>query len=209
MTAKTHFDLALYLLRNITDFGSAFENAAFIIGCVEPDMNVTTYLKGSLSYQPLRGHNYPNTAHYIEALLGKMQRCEKTGILYCYRLGKLLHYLTDAFTYPHNQNFTGTLREHVLYEQKTEKVFESALSARKVTPNAYEANKLYEFFSSKHEEYMKQQPGAETDIQFILNVIPFVFHSLYIHASIAYRRDMECCESSLTSELVCIKNSQS
>lgn len=196
MTTKSHYDLALYLLRNTTNLGSAIANAAFVLGCVEPDVNVTTYLKGSLSYQPLRGHNYPNTAHSIETLLKKMQRCEKTGILYGYRLGKLLHYLTDAFTYPHNQNFAGNLQEHVCYEQDMEKSFEAALSARKTAPAIYEADILYTVFFTMHEQYLKQQPGAETDISFVLDVIPSVFQSLCIHASMTHGREMKCYENS-------------
>lgn len=180
MTTKSHYDLALYLLSRITDLGSALANAAFVLGCVEPDVNVATYLKGSLSCQPLRGHNYPNTAPYIKTLFKKMQRSEHPGILYWYRLGKLLHYLTDAFTYPHNQNFTGNLREHVRYEQHAEKAFEAALLTQKAMPIASETNKLLADFFSKHEQYLQQQPGAETDISFVLEVVPSVFRSLYV-----------------------------
>lgn len=56
MTTKSHYDLAVYLLGNYAHFSSDSANAAFIFGCVEPDVNVTTYLKGSLILQPLRGH---------------------------------------------------------------------------------------------------------------------------------------------------------
>lgn len=195
MTTKSHYDLARYLLRNSADFGSAPANAAFVLGCVEPDMNVTTYLKGSLSYQPLRGHNYPNTAPYIKALLEKLQHSEKTGVLYCYRLGKLIHYVTDAFTYPHNQNFAGSLRDHVRYEQTIERTFESALSAQKASPIAYEGNTVYAFFSTKHEQYLTRQPGAETDISFVLKVIPCIFQRLLKHAVVPQEREIERCEN--------------
>lgn len=196
MTTKSHYALALYLLRNTIDLNSAFAKAAFILGCVEPDLNVTTYLKGSLSCQPLRGHNYPNAAHYMETLFRKMQHCDKRSILYWYRLGKLLHYLTDAFTHPHNQNFTGTLHDHVRYEQEAERVFESVLLAQEATPLIYETNTPYTFFSSTHEKYLKQRPGAETDIRFIFAVIPSVFRSLYIHPDITDGREMKYYESS-------------
>lgn len=125
-----------------------------------------------------------------------MQHSEKSGVLYCYRFGKLIHYLTDAFTYPHNPTFTGNLNAHVRYEQETEKIFESTLSMQKKKPIAYEENKLYAFFSLKHEQYLEHQPGAETDIQFVLDVIPFVFQSLYIHAGIAHKKEIKRYENS-------------
>ena len=33
-----------------------------------------------------------------------------------YTLGKLTHYLADAFTYPHNDHFSDSLMDHHRYE---------------------------------------------------------------------------------------------
>lgn len=35
-----------------------------------------------------------------------------------FRMGKILHYVADYFTLPHNTHFMGTLKEHCVYEEK-------------------------------------------------------------------------------------------
>ena len=188
MTTKSHYDFALYLLRNCTYFDSDSANTSFLLGCVEPDMNIATELKGSLSCQPLRGHNYPNSTPCVKTLLKKLQYGQKNDFLYYYRIGKLIHYLTDAFTYPHNSSFEGSIHEHRVYEQELEKHFNMAMHIRFAKHKIYDANQLYSYFSAAHDEYIKKRPGTETDTHFILSVIPSAFASLYPAVPVTYRK---------------------
>ncbi len=179
MTTKNHYELAIYLIRNYIHFDSEPANMAFIFGCIEPDLNIATYLKGSLSCQPLRGHHYPNMIPSIQSLLKKLQCSENRGFLYYYRIGKLVHYLTDAFTYPHNPVFRGNLLEHIRYEKDLGNRFSTVLSTWYAQPKVYDIDNLYPYFTAMHDEYLKQQLKAAVDISFILDVIPTVLKSLY------------------------------
>ncbi|HWS42189.1 MAG TPA: zinc dependent phospholipase C family protein [Pseudoflavonifractor sp.] len=46
-----------------------------------------------------------------------------------FRLGKLMHYIADAFTCPHNESFTGTLWSHRIYEAHLHPCHSSSPSA--------------------------------------------------------------------------------
>ncbi len=91
---------------------------AFMLGCVQPDKNPTTYLKGSIRFQWLRGHNYENSCRYMIRLCRRMERKKTLTLADYYQLGKLMHYVADSFTYAHNREFGGNLRRHRLYEQR-------------------------------------------------------------------------------------------
>lgn len=186
MTTKSHYDFGNYLLKNYVQFNSDSANTAFLLGCVEPDVNVATYLRGSLSYQFLRGHNYPNLMPYVKMLHKKLQHCVKKDFVYYYRIGKLVHYLTDAFTYPHNSIFTGNLHEHIRYEQELESRFKSTMPIQLKKPKIYELDHLYSYFRAAHDVYLKSRPGAETDMYFILNIIPTTVVSLFAAVPITH-----------------------
>ena len=42
---------------------------------------------------------------------------EQRRRVYWRRLGEVMHYMADYFTFPHNRNFTGNLYEHNKYEK--------------------------------------------------------------------------------------------
>lgn len=63
MTTKSHFLFGKVLLEQGLPLCSRAEADAFLLGCVEPDYNIATYLKGSMHGQKLKGHNYSNTEY--------------------------------------------------------------------------------------------------------------------------------------------------
>ena len=117
MEIKSHILLGEYLLNNISYFSSAHRKV-FILGCVTPDINMFSYLRGSLKYRRFRGHNYTSSKNYTARELNKLQNRRSWNLRDSYRLGKVIHYLSDSFTYPHNDSFKGTLAQHRLYESR-------------------------------------------------------------------------------------------
>ena len=91
---------------------------ALLLDCVEPDYNPFTYLHGSLKTEKFRGHNFDNARKCFVCLIHKIETEEMTEIKRCYLLGKLIHYVADAFTFPHNNVFKGNLVQHCKYENK-------------------------------------------------------------------------------------------
>lgn len=179
MTTKCHYDSGCYLLKQRLNTCTQAEGMAFLIGCVEPDINLFTYLKGSFRGQGLcRGHNYPNMLPCIEALLNKLTYSKASGLIFYYRLGKLTHYLMDAFTYPHNTVFSGTLQEHISYENMLEKKFLKEFSSGLQNASLQMGNNLYNEIITKHKEYLNAGAGEDTDTHFILKVVPTVIARL-------------------------------
>ena len=105
MRGKSHRCLGKYLVQHYMSDTPERYVKAFLLGCIEPDRNPATYLKGSIRCQWLRGHNYRNARRFMRAISARLERKEKLGLFDYYTLGKLIHYTTDAFTYAHNDTF--------------------------------------------------------------------------------------------------------
>ena len=101
---------------NAQGFRSRRFELAFLFGSFQPDCNPLTYLKGSLRAYKFRGHNYSNSQRYIYSHIIRLQRRRRWTMWQYYTLGKLTHYLADAFTYPHNENYPDSMLCHHQYE---------------------------------------------------------------------------------------------
>lgn len=178
MTSKSHYYFGLYLLSAELYRAESMEQTAFLYGCVEPDLNPGTYLKGSLHEQRLRGHNFPNMLPCIHRLFEKLQCTEPSGVLYFYRLGKLTHYLTDAFTYPHNSAFCGSLKDHTRYEAEMEPLFLRSLSQSRMPLKNDCSRDPYTLFLNAHQDYLCSEMGKQRDISFALCAVPSIVHAV-------------------------------
>ena len=123
MRAKSHHALGQYLLDRYLKQIPGFHARAFLFGCVQPDRNPLTYLKGSMRYQWFRGHNYPHTRRFIRRLSRRLENRQYWSVLDYYAMGKLIHYTADAFTYAHNADFDQSLSFHRKYEDALQKHF--------------------------------------------------------------------------------------
>ena len=141
---------------------------AFLLGCIEPDRNPATYLKGSIRCQWLRGHNYRNARRFMRAISARLERKETLKLFDYYTLGKLIHYTTDAFTYAHNDTFPTALSDHREYEAALQDHFlEYMKQDPKVNPKI--AGSVMEAIYSYHREYEAQAANIYTDTRFALN----------------------------------------
>ena len=62
MQKRSHTLLAQKLMKLDQGFGMKRYELAFLFGSFQPDVNPFSYLKGSLHYNKLKGHNYANSA---------------------------------------------------------------------------------------------------------------------------------------------------
>ena len=128
MRGKSHRSLGNYLAERYLSNRSKLCVRAFLIGCVEPDWNYTTYLKGSFRAQWLRGHNFENASPFMQRLSARLERKEKLRLWDYYAAGKLIHYTVDAFTYVHNSVFQEPLKIHREFEAELQTYFLQYLS---------------------------------------------------------------------------------
>lgn len=178
METKSHVLLAGYLLRQIPTVDSVIHQKVFALGCIEPDFNMFSYLKGFAKCQKLRGHNYNNSVNYIIHGLKKLQSKNNWNLRDYYRLGKLMHYLADAFTYPHNDSFTGTLWEHRVYEAHLHAYFVAYLKQRSEENRANCLPNIREYIGDVHRQYMKTSGDLKNDAAYITQVTSWVMRAL-------------------------------
>ena len=159
--------LAAPLLENTQGFQARRFELAFLFGSFQPDCNPLTYLKGSLRAYKFRGHNYSNSQHYIYSRISRLQRRQRWTIWQYYTLGKLTHYLADAFTYPHNENYPDSMLCHHQYETDLRAYLEEYLADRTVRQKQFRAD-VTDSISRLHDYYTQASGDQKMDVQFIL-----------------------------------------
>lgn len=167
MRGKSHRFLGRYLAETYMSDTPKHYVDAFLLGCIEPDRNPATYLKGSIRSQWLRGHNYGNARRYMQRVSQRLENKVRLNLLDYYTLGKLIHYTTDAFTYAHNAEFTTKLGDHMEYETALQNHFLQYLeSAPRVQPR--DARSIMDAIRSYHQEYIRQDIDVRIDSKYAL-----------------------------------------
>ena len=169
MQKRSHKLLASTLLRDADGFSARRYELAFLFSSFQPDCNPLTYLKGSVREQRFRGHNFRNSELYINSRIRKLQRRVRWTMWQYYTLGKLTHYLADAYTYPHNDNYPDSLMDHRRYENALREYLASYLGGcgprfESIRPR----EELVADLRSLHNQYMDSVAGMYRDAQFIL-----------------------------------------
>lgn len=169
MKAASHRFLGEYLLSQYMPELPRHCAQAFLMGCVEPDRNPATYLKGSIRSQWLRGHNWDNAYRYMSRVSARLERKEQRRVWDYYALGKLIHYIADGFTYVHNARFENGLRDHRSYERMLQAYFLQYLN---VCPEAGPARyrSAMEAVNAYHREYVRDPISVHTDASYTVTV---------------------------------------
>ena len=178
MRGKSHRFLGVHLTRMFPENTKQLHTKAFLLGCIEPDRNPLTYLKGSLRCQWLRGHNYENALRYMHRISVRLERKRTWNLLDWYTLGKLIHYTTDAFTYAHNKTCPTDLDIHREYEEKLQNYFLKYLHGNP-TIDLSAAKTLMETIQDFHEEYIALPVNVHTDSRFALRACSNILATLF------------------------------
>lgn len=167
MQKRSHTLLASALLRGEEGFDARRFELAFLFGSFQPDCNPLSYLKGSLRAYKFRGHNYSNSRRYINAHIEKLQRRSRWTVWQYYTLGKLTHYLADAFTYPHNEVFPDGLMDHHRYETELRLYLRAYLAHRALRRRAA-CRDLAAAIEELHRQYMADPSDLRRDTRYIV-----------------------------------------
>lgn len=182
MRRKSHLALGNYLLTAYSPELSDISRKAFLLGCIEPDRNPASYLKGSLRCQFLHGHNYGNAAPFVQRKLQQLSQKVVWNLWNWYTLGKIIHYTADAFTYPHNENYPGDLAMHRIYEIRLQKYFLSFLDAAYclvLTENPVPED----IISSFHGLYVSHPGSLERDSEYALSACCHILSAIIPQAT--------------------------
>ena len=176
MKKKSHRLLGRYLTDNLQGFPSQRYEKAFLLGCVEPDYNIFTYFKGSTKGRIFEGHNYSNAQRHILRTVEKLQKRDHWLLLEYYSLGKLIHYIADAFTSPHNETYSVT--DHAIYEIKLHNYLEKGILASYGLAHENICGSVAEYILMTHKQYCSASKSPTTDVQYIIDAARVVFNLL-------------------------------
>ncbi len=168
MKKRSHKLLASTLLESEHGFSARRYELAFLFGSFQPDCNPLTYLKGSLRADTLRGHNYANSRRYVKARILRLQHRDRWTVWQYYTLGKLTHYLADAFTYPHNGDYPDGLLDHRTYEDRLREYLADYLSRRTVDLEELSEADLIAALEDLHRRYLEDPATLRRDAAYIL-----------------------------------------
>lgn len=111
MRKKSHISLAKHII-NISDIQNfARHKKAFYIGSILPDCKPSFLTKR---------HEITGTIGLVEERIWELTHgyhaMKELSTVYFTRLGEVVHYVADYFTFPHNKEYTGNIKEHCVYE---------------------------------------------------------------------------------------------
>lgn len=163
MNFKDHRLLSHYLLDNALPALDASRARAFVVGCLYPDRNYLTYL---------RGHTFRGKKRFTRRALKRLSHARRWGLYRWFRFGVLVHYLTDAFTFAHSPLFDGSLAAHVSYETHLHAYFPQFLygyaqTKEKPCPSLFP--QIFSQLSSHQEAYLLGEPSLQKDCRCIVD----------------------------------------
>ncbi|MBB5196828.1 zinc dependent phospholipase C family protein [Anaerocolumna cellulosilytica] len=171
MRKKSHISLAKYLIKSMNVEGLFNHKKSFYIGSILPDC-VPSFIT--------RRHTIDETFEILENEIKKITddyEAERGLTRYYTRhLGVITHYIADYFTYPHNRSFTGTMKEHCLYERDLKFALkeyvksEDAIKARDKSHTMETVEEILQFIRQMHEEYLKVVGKIKNDCMYIVEL---------------------------------------
>lgn len=111
MRKKSHISLAKHIV-NISDLKNFDKHRkAFYVGSILPDCKPSFLTKR---------HEITETFDLVERGIEKLTQgykgLEDLSTAYFTKLGEVVHYIADYFTFPHNKEYLGNMTQHCIYE---------------------------------------------------------------------------------------------
>ena len=171
MRKKSHILVARYLADQMSvEESLQSHRKAFCLGSILPDIK-PSFLT--------RKHEYFGTFEEIQQKMRQLVECRSGRVkerVYWRRLGEVMHYMADYFTFPHNINFTGNLYEHNKYEKHLKNhlkryIESGAVKSMEVQPVCFGSfSELVEYIKGRHDRYLLKERNIAEDVQYILSI---------------------------------------
>ena len=113
MRKKSHISLAKHIVdcSKIQNFSK--HKKAFYVGSILPDCKPSFLTK-----RHEIDETFDLVVKGIEKLTKGYKSIEELSTMYFTKLGEVVHYVADYFTFPHNKEYLGNMTEHCIYEGK-------------------------------------------------------------------------------------------
>lgn len=113
MRKKSHISVAKGVINGLDISERIRHRLSFYIGSIWPDCIPSFITKRHCIEDTFDIFN-----KRMDKFVSKFNPKIDMGMLSTWRMGIVLHYIADYFTFPHNSNYTGNLREHCIYEEE-------------------------------------------------------------------------------------------
>ena len=182
MRKKSHILLAGYLADQMKAADSLqLHRKAFCLGSILPDCKP--------SFLTTR-HEYFGTHELVQE---RIRFLVEEGSEICSarvfwrRIGEVIHYIADYFTFPHNKTFTGNLREHNHYEKDLKDRLKiciengeaAAFLQKEKVIHFKSLQELFSYVQVRHENYLQKARTIAEDIRYILSVCMQVVRGMF------------------------------
>lgn len=184
MRKKSHISLARHIV-NISELVNFDKHKkAFYVGSILPDC------KPSFLTQR---HEITGTIHLVEKQMHRLtdgySQVGELSTMYFTRLGEVLHYIADYFTYPHNKEYTGSMKDHCVYEGELKhrlRAYIKELNAKNIESwksqlKLYDMSRFHsvadimEFLREEHGYYIRRgMHNVEQDCRYIVGICSVV-----------------------------------
>lgn len=150
---------------------------AFLLGCIELDFNIFSYLRGMRRYKKFHGHNAENSFMFLVHCADVFDENAPRSAWDYFRLGTAIHYIADAFTASHNGFWTGSLLEHSAYETALHREFKAMLKS--ACPEQIPRRE----YAPLHRVYRTEKHNVEIYFRYILTVCLSVMRKYVLGAA--------------------------
>ena len=153
---------------------------ACLIGCILPDCKPSF-----VTQRHEFDETYGDVKETLRCLTQDWQFMFESPKSFWIKVGEALHFIADYFTYPHNQGYEGTLRDHCRYENRLKHYLRfyilsgKALKKREEIRRFLDVEELFDYIEEKHQEYLAGNHGVEKDARYITNVCLQVMAGIY------------------------------
>lgn len=180
MRKKSHISLAKGIISGLECENRVTHRLSFYVGSIWPDC-VPSFIT--------KRHNIIETFDVFDKrmkkFVSKFNEKKDMGMMSTFRMGMVMHYIADYFTFPHNMHFDGGFKDHCSYEEDlkhamyrfVEGVREKNEAFRIQVLDSIEQIKVY--IVKKHNDYVEQGPSeCAMDCRYSLEACMSVFASL-------------------------------
>lgn len=164
MRKKSHISLAKGVIHGLDIHSRINHKLTFYIGSIWPDCTPSFLTKRHCIEE-----TFDIFMKKMSKFVAKFNPKKDMGYLSTLRMGIVLHYIADYFTFPHNTHYTGSLKDHCVYEEELKhRMYEyiddvKSLNKDYSLPVMADTEQIAEYIRAKHTQYMNVVGNVDSD----------------------------------------------
>ncbi|MFI3177384.1 MAG: zinc dependent phospholipase C family protein [Eubacteriales bacterium] len=181
MRKKSHISLAAFLVRHVSNEEFKSHKKLFCLASIFPDCKFSFLTKK---------HAFQDTFEEIKERITNLSSQSYGEVngkrRYVVELSEIMHYLADYFTFPHNDTYQGSIKEHCIYEGELKRKLRSYVKSSnaimqkdKYVPN-YNVEDILAYIKESHGEYLSKQRSVEEDCDYIVRITYQVMEAILL-----------------------------